>query len=813
MSEKHLGMAASWASESETETMLDTEPASASQRRTWFMELIAPGIPQHHLPFALDVFGEIDIAALQHSLDYIVERHESLRTIFVDDDGTLRQVIGAPRPKLMLVDAPPGPTPDLKTALREHVAAPFNLSEGPLVRLIVVKRAPGVHVLVFVLHHIIADNLSLGLFVRETAEAYSSFCARNIPAFAPLPWQYADFAIAEARWLATRTFQARLRNYAVNLGPAMTQLDFGADRTVSSGSAIASELLAVDTATLDRLKEVAQQTGVTLFTVLLASLQTVLAPYANGRDFVIAVPVAGRGSDGAEDIIGPFANAIALKANTRAAQTMAELVTDVGRQLVDTLEYENVPWDALVRATNPSRAADAAPLSQVMFSSIAIPAPLRRFGRLPCRPTWLLSPPPTADLFVTASETPDGLLWIGFDSRADKVPSQIVSRLSDALRTVLHDIAHCDIATLKAYPKQIASGSLRQSNPAAVSDAPRRLVRNASEPSERREALEKLVTELWERFLGYAPTHIHEDFFDAGGDSLMVVRLMSALSRRLDRKLPVALFFQDPTVAGLVSGLTESNPDKESDHAVTKIAEGGDGRRLFICSAQRNSIELAKALGPGPSVYKLDVYNLQEQRLLTDQPMFDSVEAIATELRSRMKAIQPEGPYLLAGGCEGGIVALEMALQLQRTGEEIALLGQLDTPVHGFFESKPALLRPIRIAKRWLEVRTRFMLASNAQDYEWHLRIWGAIWSAVRAYAPAHPFDGDVHIFKAARTFGMADVTSGWESRVNGRVLTHRVLGRHDNWMEDPRSAAVVRAALDDISPPVSTILRKQLVG
>jgi hypothetical protein len=105
------------------------------------------------------------------------------------------------------------------------------------------------------------------------------------------------------------------------------------------------------------------------------------------------------------------------------------------------------------------------------------------------------------------------------------------------------------------------------------------------------------------------------------------------------------------------------------------------------------------------------------------------------------------------------------------------------------------------------------MLASNAQDYEWHLRIWGAIWSAVRAYAPAHPFDGDVHIFKAARTFGMADVTSGWESRVNGRVLTHRVLGSHDNWMEDPRSAAVVRAALGDISPPVSTILRKQLVG
>lgn len=769
------------------------------------MELIAPGTPQHHLPFALDVFGDVDIAALQLSLDFVVERHESLRTIFVDDNGTLRQIIGVSCPKLMLINAAPGPTPDLKAILREQVAAPFDLSEGPLVRLAVIRRAPDVHILVFVLHHIIADNLSLGLFVREIAEAYRSFCTRTPPALAPLPWQYADFAIAEARWLATRTFQARLRSYAEKLDPAIAQLDFGADRIVSSRDAIASELLAIDAATLDRLKEVAQQTGVTLFTVLLAALQIVLAPYANGQDFVIAVPVAGRGSDGAERVIGPFANVIALKASTRAAQTMAELIADVGRALVDTLEYENVPWDALVRAINPSRSADAAPLSQVMFSSIAVPAPFQRFGHLPCRPTWLPSPAPTADLFVTASETPDGVLWIGFDSRADKIPFRTVTRLSNALRTALERIAYRDIGTLEAYPKPTVSHAIssRHAISAAANNTTRRHIHSASAPSESREALEKLVAELWQQLLGSPPSHTHEDFFDAGGDSLMAVRLMSALSRRVNRKLPVALFFQDPTVAGLVNGLMESRSNEETDHAITKIIEGNDGRLLFICSAQRNSIELAKALGPGPSVYKLDVYNLQEQRLLTDQPMIDSVEAIAAELRSRIKSLQPQGPYLLAGGCEGGIVALEMALQLQRAGDEVAFLGQLDTPVRGFFESKPAILRPIRIAKRWLEVRTRFMLASNARDYEWHLRIWGAIWSAVRAYHPAHSFVGDVHIFRAARSFGMADVTLGWDHRVSGRVAIHQVPGSHDNWMEYPRSATVVRAALDDAMPSV----------
>src|ERR1700757_3772508 len=95
LSEKHLAIAASLVSDNTTETLLNTEPASASQRRTWFMELVAPGIPQHHLPFALEVLGEVDIAALQLGLDFLVERHEALRTVFVEDGGTLRQVIGA----------------------------------------------------------------------------------------------------------------------------------------------------------------------------------------------------------------------------------------------------------------------------------------------------------------------------------------------------------------------------------------------------------------------------------------------------------------------------------------------------------------------------------------------------------------------------------------------------------------------------------------------------------------------------------------------------------------------------------------------
>ncbi|MBV9531368.1 MAG: hypothetical protein JO283_09920, partial [Bradyrhizobium sp.] len=300
------------------EALPHAEPASASQRRTWFMELVAPGIPQHHLPFALEIFGDLDIAALQLSLDFLVERHESLRTVFVTDCGELHQAVASPRAVIALIDAPSGPDTDLNTFLREQVTAPFDLKGGPLVRVVAVRRAAGVHILVFVLHHIIADNLSLGLFAREIAEVYRAFSARCVPILAPLPWQYIDFAIAEARWLASPKFRSRLKRYSDKIGPTTTRLHFGSEEISRTGQTGANHLMCLDAAVVDRLKKVAQRRGVTLFTVLLAAVETVLAPYADGPDFVIAVPVAGRASDGAEGVIGPFANIVGLKTNLRA---------------------------------------------------------------------------------------------------------------------------------------------------------------------------------------------------------------------------------------------------------------------------------------------------------------------------------------------------------------------------------------------------------------------------------------------------------------------------------------------------------------
>jgi thioesterase domain-containing protein len=192
------------------------------------------------------------------------------------------------------------------------------------------------------------------------------------------------------------------------------------------------------------------------------------------------------------------------------------------------------------------------------------------------------------------------------------------------------------------------------------------------------------------------------------------------------------------------------------DYAIVKLADGVDGRVLFVSTAQDGLDKLTAAMRPGPSIYRLDAYFLQEQRLLVGQPILDSVEAIAMEFRYRLKAIQPKGPYLLAGGCEGGVFFYELALQLQQRGDEVALLGMLDTPVRGFWKYKPAFFYPIRQAKRqFLDFILRRPSHPKTPEYE---RLHLVDDQLAVPLPSEHLFDGDVHQFKATIKWWHADV-------------------------------------------------------
>jgi thioesterase domain-containing protein len=201
----------------------------------------------------------------------------------------------------------------------------------------------------------------------------------------------------------------------------------------------------------------------------------------------------------------------------------------------------------------------------------------------------------------------------------------------------------------------------------------------------------------------------------------------------------------------------------------------------------------------------MDIFALQEERLIAGEPLLTTIEDIAAHFTREIRAVQPSGPYFLAGACEGGIVALEIARQLQRQGQCIEALMQFDTPPTGYFrfpawhrrvleafrrgEARERIIRSI--SHRLRGVFTRRTRRTAALDY-----IWNVIWDAVIANVNNKTFDGEILLFRAIRANGFVDVANGWDRISALRIFD--VPGYHDSFFSHQVAQAIIRGVLED---------------
>jgi amino acid adenylation domain-containing protein len=193
-----------------------------------------------------------------------------------------------------------------------------------------------------------------------------------------------------------------------------------------------------------------------------------------------------------------------------------------------------------------------------------------------------------------------------------------------------------------------------------------------AEPVAPRDVLELRLARIWEEVLGLPSVGVTESFFDLGGHSLLAVRLTARIAHDLGRTLPLAALFQAPTVAELAAFLREGEVE---DAALVPLQTGGSRPPLFLVHPVGGQVfgyvELARRLGPDQPVYGLqDVAPAEAPR---------SLASLASRYLPEVRAVQPAGPYLLAGWSFGGRVAWEMSRQLAAAGEEVAFLGMIDT--------------------------------------------------------------------------------------------------------------------------------------
>ena len=348
-------------------------PLSFAQQRLWFHHQLAPEAAIYNLPTAVRLKGQLHVAALKGSLNGVFARHEALRTTFPEMDiGPVQQIAAELELELPLIDLR-----QLPSAARQSETSRltilesrrlFDLEKGPLLRSTLLWLDTEEHVLLLIMHHIVTDGWSNGIFVGEMAELYRAFVERRAPQLAPLPIQYADYAVWQRRWLSGAILERQLAYWKTKLGGLPTlKLPTDRPRPVVKSWRGSAEPTGVSRALTEGLRQLSLQEGTTLFTTLLASFYTLLYRYTGQEDLVVGTAVANRNRSEVEGLIGFFVNTLALRTDLSGNPSFRELISRVREVAFEAYSYEDLPFDKVVQELQPDRTVQDAQIFRAAF--------------------------------------------------------------------------------------------------------------------------------------------------------------------------------------------------------------------------------------------------------------------------------------------------------------------------------------------------------------------------------------------------------------------------------------------------------------
>ncbi|HVG44488.1 MAG TPA: condensation domain-containing protein, partial [Longimicrobium sp.] len=352
-----------------------TAPTSFAQERLWFIDRLEPGSAVYNIPVAWRLEGELDVAALERSLGQVVRRHEALRTVFAEVDGSPVQVIAPFGGFALPVEELSGSgEADREAAVRrrigEEARRAFDLSAGPLFRAALLRLGEEDHVLLLSMHHIVSDGWSMGVLFRELSALYEAYREGGESPLPELPVQYADYARWQREQLEGEALDRQLSYWRERLAGAPGLLELPTDHPRPAvrtyrGASVPVEL---SPELLERLQALGRSEGATLYMVLLGAFQVLLSKYAGSEDVVVGSPIAGRTRGEVEALIGFFLNTLVLRTDLSGDPSFRETLRRVREATLGAYAHQEVPFERLVAELQPERSMSHAPLFQVMFT-------------------------------------------------------------------------------------------------------------------------------------------------------------------------------------------------------------------------------------------------------------------------------------------------------------------------------------------------------------------------------------------------------------------------------------------------------------
>ncbi|MCF4994541.1 amino acid adenylation domain-containing protein [Pseudomonas syringae] len=451
---------------------------SYAQERQWFLWQLDPLSTAYHVPAALRLRGELHLSALQQSFDALIARHETLRTCFIEENGQTLQVIQATAALDIQVQTVAENLDEsaLQALVAEETLHLFDLQQGPLLRIKLLRLAADDHALIITLHHIVSDGWSMSVMVNELIALYAAFSQGQTVQLPALPVQYADYAVWQRQWMDAGERERQLSYWTAQLGDGdqpLLELPTDRPRPAEQSYRGARREIPVTAELAAGLKQVAQRENVTLFALLLASFQTLLHRYSGQTDIRVGVPVANRHRVETEGLIGFFVNTQVLKAEFDSQQTFRSLLQQVKNTVLGAQAHQDLPFEQLVDALQPERSLSHSPLFQVLHNHQSQARRAEGATRLPQIDIeglhWAAN---TAqfDLTLDTFESTDNV-WAELTYATDLFDAETIARLTEHWTNLLHGIvADCGqrIAELPVQSAAERQATLLQWNPAVA---------------------------------------------------------------------------------------------------------------------------------------------------------------------------------------------------------------------------------------------------------------------------------------------------------------------------------------------------------
>src|SRR5215471_12947517 len=427
---------------------------SFAQERIWLQDELDEGSSiAYNIPVALWLDGPLDACVLEQCFGEICRRHGVLRTTFEINrqTGSPVQVVHVwKRFRLKTIEVTGFCEADRDQHARRLVKKAnlrrFDLKNGPLLRVLLLRLAPERHVLSIVMHHIVADGWSVGVLIRELTSLYETHAQTPGAALLPdLPIQYADYARWQRKRMASVALEEQLSYWRGRLKAPLTTLELpttgrrpsvftgrGSERIWSFRSHIAAAV-----------KKFSRQEGATLFMVLIAAFKVLLHRYSGQKEILIGTPIANRNRREVEPLIGVFVNTLVLRTDLSNYPTFRELLAGVKQTALDAYANQDVPFEKLVEVLQPERDLSRSPLFQAMFVLQNAPMPALRVGDIEMAPLIVEGETSKFDITLAVMEQDDGALSGWLEYNTDLFDKSQVERMIGHYETILEVMIAC----------------------------------------------------------------------------------------------------------------------------------------------------------------------------------------------------------------------------------------------------------------------------------------------------------------------------------------------------------------------------------